>query len=184
MSSIFSIKIVNLSEGSTVITEICDTINDNDDYEIGNNALDLAYKCFDNLPLLNFLSDTIVAAFTKETKSKLIGFCSLEFTDGLHIESLCVDINYRKIGVGKSILDTVYEIGKTLNNKKHNWGELLEIPKNNIFTVNIELKYITLEVNRNICNYKKLIEFYTKYGFEMSTVHGYSNSYFRKLIPI
>jgi ribosomal protein S18 acetylase RimI-like enzyme len=173
----FTIKIVVLSDEPDIIGKVCEYITDKDD-KIISDVIDLSYKCFN----ISYCTPTIIVAFTNTKESKIIGFCNIDFTNGLHIESLCVDKDYRCRGVGKSIIYKVLQIGQTLNKKKVSWIELLEQYGNDIFSDDKKNNFVTLEIDKCAINYQKLLSFYTKCGFEIIVKPVFTYAYCRKII--
>ena len=139
----------------------------------------------------NYVPHNIIVVFNEN--NKLVGYCGLNLINGLHIESLCVDQDFRYNGIGKSILEKAYEIGQELN-KNPKWVDHIEyegdiINKKDPITINdsqsstakLDPNYLTLEVN-NDYNFSGLLIFYEKCGYERIPMKGYSTAYFKKLI--
>ena len=146
-----------------------------------NDIIDLKDQNFGSR-FFNYVPPNIIVVFNEN--NKLVGYCGLNLINGLHVESLCVDIDFRRNGIGKSILEKAYEIGQVLN-KNPLWVDHIEydgdiINKKTPLTIN-DPKYLTLEVN-NDYNFRGLLIFYEKCGYERIPMKGYITAYFKKLI--
>jgi ribosomal protein S18 acetylase RimI-like enzyme len=121
------------------------------------DTIKLKDECFGQR-LFNYIPDNFIVAFDLERN--VVGYCGLDFQyieNGVHIESLCVNKHYRRKGIGKSILDKVYEVGKLIK----------------------DIEYLALEVNRQN---KDLLIFYEKCGFNADIRPGYCEISFKKTI--
>jgi len=168
-SSYEKIKTVKIIEETKNIDNLWDDIIDLKDQNFGRR-------------FFNYVPHNIIVVFNEN--NKLVGYCGINLINGLHIESLCVDKDFRYNGIGKSILEKAYEIGQKLN-KNPNWIDNIEydgdiINKKFPITIN-DPKYLTLEVN-NDYNFRGLLIFYEKCGYERIPMPGYSTAYFKKLI--
>ena len=157
------------TSSSTIIGKYCPHIVAP---QIIDNAQVLVERCFDML----CSSDTCVVAFDDD--DEIIGYCALDLTTGLHVEALCVEPRHRYRGHGKSILNIVLQIGRTLNSKYPNW--ISELHPHDVFESRIG--YITLEVDRYSRKCESLIVFYQKCGFEVFDQPGHPSCYCRKII--
>ncbi len=167
--------VVELDEVISVIGEVCGYHMDQDDH-IFNDIINIAEKCFDHVL---FSSSTFLVAFSHD--KTIVGSCGLSFTNGLHIDVLCVDPPVQNNGIGTAILTKALEIGNILNTTKPGWIDLVTPYGNGVFPMT-QKNQLTLEVDRQSTNYKKLTAFYTKNGFQMATPPGML-TYCRKLIP-
>ena len=153
-------KTIDEIESQKRISNLMDEIQDLKDENFG-------YKFF------NYIPNDVIIAFNG---NKIVGYCGLNFENGLHVESLCVDENYRHNGIGRSILEKAYEIGKNLNKKLPTWEKYI---KNDM---DGNSKCLTLEVERYAPNYRGLQTFYEKCGFEEINRIGYIEARFTKII--
>lgn len=161
----FTVEVVNMfpSEVSIISAEydtknIVDIESTKNIYSIFDDIQDLKDLCFGQ-KFYNYIPNDVIIAFNGNT---VVGFCGLDFDNGLHIESLCVDKNYRCKGIGRSILEKAYDVGKYLNT---------ELPKP---------KCLTLEVEKHTSYYNGLKVFYQKCGFNTIDKPGYSEAIFKK----
>jgi len=160
-----------------IIQNTCDNVLDKDG-SIMDDAQCLVEECFGQF---NYSNACIVARTV--TEDQTVGYCSLDFTTGLHVEALCVDKHYRSHGIGTAILQAVEQIGKTLNSKYPNWVDMLHPYGNGVFLKTRNVNYVTLEVDKGADNYYDLIRFYRdRCGFEMAGALGFGSAYFRKEI--
>jgi ribosomal protein S18 acetylase RimI-like enzyme len=129
--------------------------NDIEDEDIITSIMDLKIQCFGS-KLFNYIPEHCIIVFND--KNKVIGYTGIEDTDtSIHIDSLCIDKDYRKKGLGRSILDKACELGKSQNKKQ-----------------------INLEIDRFKSNATDLTTFYNKCGFTGNLVFGYSSIIFTK----
>jgi len=182
-----SIEVVDMySDEESKISSVYDQIQTIEKIEETKNIKSLYDDILDlkdlnfGRKLFNYIPQTTIVAFSYENNiSKVVGYCGLDFNNGLHIESLCVDNKYRFKGIGKSILEKAYNIGVKLNSINPNWGDYIEY--NAVEKPIDDLKYLILEVDRYE-NYKSLLAFYEKCGFKGVEKRGYSEVTFKKLI--
>lgn len=154
-------KTIDEIESQKKISNLMDDIQDLKDQNFG-------YKIF------NYIPNDVIIVFKGNT---IVGYCGMNFENGLHVESLCVDENYRHNGIGRSILEKAYEIGQNLNKKLPTWEKYI---KND--TDGGNSKCLTLEVERYAPNYRGLQIFYEKCGFEEINRVGYIEARFTKTI--
>jgi ribosomal protein S18 acetylase RimI-like enzyme len=131
--------------------------NESRNEKLIEDIINLKDECFGRR-LFNYIPDNFIVAFNEERS--VVGYCGLDFQyieNGLHIESLCVNKPYRRKGIGKSILDKAYEVGKLIKG----------------------IEYLALEVDRQN---KDLLIFYEKCGFNANIRPGYCEILFKKTI--
>lgn len=163
----------------SIIGSICDHVVDTTG-ELSYNARDLCDRCF---PVGKFdCSRTSLVVFDDD--KNVVGFCALNFYDGLHLSCLCVDEKHRRRGIGTAILDAALLIGQTLDRKRASWGDDLLFPSL-AFAEDPGFRHLILEVDRHSASYCSLEAFYMKNGFEVSDMDkrdGLSSVSFRKRI--
>lgn len=155
-------KTIDQIESIKKISNLMDDIQDLKDQNFG-------YKFF------NYIPNDVIIAFDDNT---VVGYCGLNFENGLHVESLCVNEDYRYKGIGRSILEKAYEIGKILNKKLPTWEKYIENQSGD----GSNSKCLILEVERYNSNYRGLQAFYNKCGFEEIVRIGYIEARFKKMI--
>lgn len=164
----YSIYICNLypKEKSDIIN-LCDSNNinniiDDSNNQILNMIIKLKNNCF-TTSNFSYYPNIAIVVFESQKLNNIIGCCGLDFTTGLHIHALCVDNNHRLKGVGKSILNKVFEIGRLIA-ASNLWDSLVSF--DSIISKKYPEKHIVLEINNNdINNMNNLVKFYTKCGF-------------------
>lgn len=171
-----SFNIILIETGDvSIIGDTCGFIEDKD-YVYISGFIDVATECFDTVM---FSSTTFLVALHHD--DKVIGGCGLSITNGLHIDALCVKPSYQNQGIGTRILNKAMEIGITLDTKKPDWIDLVIPYGNGVFPMS-DKKQLTLEIDRYAKDYHKLVSFYTKNGYEVSSVPGMCEAYCRKTI--
>jgi GNAT superfamily N-acetyltransferase len=185
----FSIEVVDLYGNEDAIitssykeTKFVKKIEKNKGIEnLLNDILDLHSSCFGRR-MFNYIPDNVIIAFNE--KNKIIGYCGLDFNNGLHIESLCVDKDSRLKGVGRCILEKAYEVGKQLNKNYPSWIDHIDYDYG--FNKD-DLTYLILEVSNdyddfNFNSFRGLLNFYEKCGFKKNNIRVCSEVCFKKVI--